>query len=88
MLGRDCPASVLGAAAIFGDLQFARALNQMKEVPTVAALHINAIMSPIPTRVYKPATVTPRQTSAMILSGGSLICLRVTELLRAIAQLK
>jgi hypothetical protein len=25
-----------------------------------AALHINTIMSPIPTRVYKPATVTPR----------------------------
>jgi hypothetical protein len=30
-----------------------------------AALHINAIMSPIPTKVYKPATVTPRRTSAM-----------------------
>jgi hypothetical protein len=32
--------------------------------------HINTIMSPIPTRVYKLVTATPRQTSAM-----SLICL-------------
>src|SRR3984893_19032502 len=39
------------------------------------ALHINAIVSPIPTKAYKPATVTPRQTSAMTLSGWSLICL-------------
>ena len=49
---------------------------------------MNAIMSPIPTRVYKPATVTPRQTSAMTLSGSSLICLRDTALLRAIVQPK
>jgi hypothetical protein len=39
------------------------------------ALHMNAIVSPIPTKAYKPATVTPRQTSAMTLSGWSLICL-------------
>jgi hypothetical protein len=45
------------------------------------ALHINAIVSPIPTKVYKPATVTPRQTSAMTLSGWSLICLPCTALL-------
>src|SRR5260370_4364296 len=56
--------------------------------PTEAALHMNAIMSPIPTRMYKPATVTLRYTSAMTLSGGSLICLRVTDLLRAIVQPK
>jgi hypothetical protein len=59
-----------------------------QRTPAEAALHINAIMSPIPTRVYKPATVTPSQTSATTLSGGSLICLRVTELLRAIVQPK
>ncbi len=47
-----------------------------------AALHINAIMSPIPTKVYKPATVTPRRTSAMTLSGWSLICLSGTALLQ------
>ena len=34
---------------------------------------MNTIASPIPTRVYKPATLTPRQTSAMMLSGWSLI---------------
>jgi hypothetical protein len=45
------------------------------------ALHINAIVRPIPTKVYKPATVTPRQTSAMTLSGWSLICLPCTALL-------
>jgi hypothetical protein len=45
------------------------------------ALHINAIVSPIPTKVYKPATVTPRQTSAMTLSGWGLICLPCTALL-------
>ena len=50
------------------------------------ALHINAIMSPIPTKVYKPATVTPRRTSAMTLSGWSLICLPGTALLQTIAQ--
>jgi hypothetical protein len=42
---------------------------------TQRALHMNAIVSPIPTKVYKPATVTPRQTSAMTLWGWSLICL-------------
>jgi hypothetical protein len=47
-----------------------------------AALHINAIMSPIPTRVYKPATVTPRQTLAMTLSGWSLVSLPGTALLQ------
>ena len=50
----------------------------MKEPPTEAALHINTIASPIPTRVYKPATVTPRQTSAMTLSDWNLICLPST----------
>jgi len=49
-----------------------------------AAVHMNAIMSPIPTTVYKPATVTPRQTSAMTLSGWSLISLPGTALLHAI----
>ncbi len=44
-------------------------------------LHINAIVSPIPTKAYKPATVTPRQTSAMTLSGWSLLCLPGTALL-------
>jgi hypothetical protein len=46
-----------------------------------SALHINAIVSPIPTKAYKPATVTPRQTSAMTLSGWGLICLPCTALL-------
>ena len=50
----------------------------MKEPPTEATLHINTIASPIPTRVYKPATVTPRQTSAMTLSDWNLICLLST----------
>ena len=45
------------------------------------ALHINTIMSPIPTRVDKLATVTPRQTSAMTLSGWSLLSLPGTALL-------
>src|SRR5438552_7324522 len=40
-------------------------------------------MSPIATRVYTPVTVTPRQTSAMTLSGWSLICLPGTALLHA-----
>jgi hypothetical protein len=35
---------------------------------TEVALHINAIMSPIPTRVYKLVTVMPRQISALTLS--------------------
>src|SRR2546429_7924627 len=39
-------------------------------------------MSPIATRVYTPVTVTPRQTSAMTLSGWSLI-LPGTALLHA-----
>jgi hypothetical protein len=48
-----------------------------------AALHINTRMSPIPTKVYKPATVTPRRTSAMTRSDrGNLICLRRTALSR------
>src|ERR1700719_2836237 len=33
-------------------------------------------MSPIPTRVYKPVTATPRQTSAMTLSGWMIWLLR------------
>jgi len=37
------------------------------------ALHINTIMSPIPTRVDKLATVTPKQTSAMTLSDWTLV---------------
>jgi hypothetical protein len=41
-------------------------------------LHINTIVSPIPIRVYNPATVTPRQTSAMTLSDWNLICLLST----------
>ena len=45
--------------------------------------HINRIMSPIATSVYTPATVTPRQTSAMMPSGWSLICLPGTALLHA-----
>ncbi len=44
------------------------------------ALHINTIVSPIPTKVYKPATVIPRQTSAMTLSGWGVICLSGTAL--------
>jgi hypothetical protein len=44
-------------------------------------LHMNAIVSPIPTKAYKPATVTPRQRSVMMLSGWSLICLPGTALL-------
>src|SRR5258708_7051275 len=64
------------------------ALLALVPLSTKAALHINAIMSLIPTRMYKPATVTVRYTSAMTLSGGSLICLWVTELLRAIVQPK
>ena len=40
-------------------------------------------MSPIATSVYTPVTVTPRQTSAMTLSGWSLICLPATALLHA-----
>ena len=42
---------------------------------------MNAIVSPIPTKAYKPATVTPRQRSVMMLSGWSLICLPGTALL-------
>lgn len=41
-------------------------------LPTVGA-HMNAITSPITTRVYRLATVTPRHTSAMTPSGGSLM---------------
>jgi len=41
---------------------------------------MNTIVSPIPTRVYKPAMVMPRQTSAMTLSGWGLICLSGTAL--------
>ena len=37
--------------------------------------HINTRTSPIPTKVYKPATVTPRKTSAMTLSGSKWILL-------------
>jgi hypothetical protein len=45
--------------------------------------YINAIMSPIVVRVYRPVTVRPRQRSALTLSDGSLICLTGTALLRA-----
>jgi hypothetical protein len=48
-----------------------------KRPPIEAAFHINTITSPIPTKVYKPATVTPRQTSAMTLSDP-MICLLLT----------
>jgi hypothetical protein len=41
-------------------------------------------MSPIPTAVYKPATATLRQISAMMLSGWNLICLPGTALAHAI----
>jgi hypothetical protein len=44
------------------------------------ALHMNTIVSPIPTKVYRPATVMPRQTSAMRLSGWALISLSGTAL--------
>ena len=47
-------------------------------------LYINAIMSPIVVRVYRPVTVRPRQRSALTLSDGSLICLTGTALLRAV----
>ena len=36
---------------------------------------MNAMMSPIPTRVYRLVTVTPRQTSAMTPSDGKWSCL-------------
>jgi len=48
--------------------------------------YINAIMSPIVIRVYRPVTVRPRQRSALTLSDGSLICLTGTALLRAVVQ--
>jgi hypothetical protein len=51
-------------------------------------LHINTITSPIPTKVYKPATVTPRQTLAMTLSGWSLICLPGTALLQGYCPIR
>src|ERR1700716_1072408 len=57
-----------------------------KRRPTEAASHIKTMVSPIPTRAYKPATVTPRQTSAMTLSGWSVISLSGIELLHAIDQ--
>jgi len=47
-------------------------------------IYINAIMSPIVVRVYRPVTVRPRQRSALTLSDGCLICLTGTALLRAV----
>jgi hypothetical protein len=43
-------------------------------------------MSPIPTRVYKPVTAAPRQTSAMTLADVGLICLTGTVLPCGIVQ--
>src|SRR5260370_38429124 len=45
---------------------------------------MNTIMSHIPTRVYKPVTATPRQTSAMTLPDSRLTCLLRTVLPDAI----
>ena len=49
-------------------------------------IYINAIMSPIVVRVYRPVTVRPRQRSALTLSDGSLICLTGTAVLRGVVQ--